>query len=173
MAVTISGSTPTFSAATGYAGGTITSGTVLSTSSGNSAVFTGIPSWAKRISINFIGVSQTGTTQMEVRLGTSGGIVSTGYISGAASGLSATASTTSTTGFRIRNSVASDDIYGTMFLSLQTGNTWVCSYSMTASNGAFFTGGGSIALASALTQVQVTPNGADNFDAGSVNILYE
>lgn len=154
-------------------GGAITSGTVQATTSGTSVTFTGIPSWVKRVTVNFVGVSQSGTTQMEVRVGTSGGVVATGYSSGASSGLNAIGSTSSTTGFRIRNSVATDDINGSMVISNQTGNTWVCTYSMTGTNGAFYIGGGSIALASALTQIQIAPNSADTFDAGSINILYE
>lgn len=153
--------------------GTIVQGTAVASTSGTSITFTSIPSWVKRITLNFVGVSQSGTTQMEVKLGTSGGVVSTGYVSGAASGLGATGSITSTTGFRIRNAVATDDIYGSMTINNQTGNTWVCSYSMAGSNGAFYTGAGSIALSGTLDRVQIAPNASDTFDAGTINIQYE
>jgi hypothetical protein len=153
--------------------GAFVAATAVASTSGTSITFTGIPSWVKRITVNFVGVSQSGSTQMEVKIGTSGGVVSSGYVSGAASGLNSTGSITSSTGFRIRNSVAGDDIYGSMFIVNQTGNTWVCSYSMAASNGAFFQGGGALTLGGVLDRVQIAPNSADSFDAGSINITYE
>lgn len=131
--------------------------------------FTGIPSWVKRITFSFTGLSTNGSSIIEVRLGTAGGIVSSGY-------LGATTGTTYTDGMALSNSVTSTNIYnGVLTIVNLTGNTW-CSFGCSSrSDGATtHTIGYSIALAAALTQVRLTTvNGTDLFDAGSVNVMYE
>ena len=60
----------------------ITSGTAQATTSGTSIDFTGIPSWVKRITVNFAGTSTAGSSSaVLIQLGTSGGIQNTGYLS--------------------------------------------------------------------------------------------
>ena len=53
-----------------------TRGTAVS-ASGTSVDFTGLPSWIKRITVMFQGVSTSGTSNLVVRAGTSAGIDST------------------------------------------------------------------------------------------------
>lgn len=154
----------------------ITSGTAVASTSGTSIDFTGIPSWVKRITVMFSGVSTNGTSLIQVQIGDSGGVETTSYASGAW-----TANTTnanSTTGFIIHASNASaarvwDGAY--TIVSLNTANTWVFNGMCNSLNdNAQSIGIGRKALSDTLDRVRITTvNGTDTFDAGSINILYE
>lgn len=137
--------------------------------------FTGIPSWAKRITVMFQGVSTNGTSGLLVQLGTSGGIVSSGYVSsGAFMSGSGNGASNSTAGFVIWSTGAADVSSGTMIIANITGNSWVSSHSGKRASSVAITGGGDISLAAALTQLRFgSLNGTDTLDAGTVNILYE
>lgn len=152
----------------------IISGTAV-TASGSSVDFTGIPSWVKRITVMFSGVSTDGTSNPIIQLG-SGSVTTSGYTS-ASSTISTTVSTTTyTNGFGIPSASASAVFQGSVFISLISGNTWIASgvICRTDSTGLTFTVGGSIALSGALDRVRITTAGGTNtFDAGSINILYE
>ncbi len=50
-------------------GSVITSGTAVASTSGTSIDFTGIPSWVKRVTILFKGVSISSTSQFLIQLG--------------------------------------------------------------------------------------------------------
>lgn len=153
----------------------LTSGTAQATTSGTSKDFTGIPSWAKRITVMFSGVSTSGTSSQLVQLGDSGGIEATGY--------NATASDSGgrlsdATGFPLTRGVGSGDFMtGVLQLSLLDAatNTWAAmgnSTRTTSANTYFLSGAKS--LSATLDRVRLTTiNGTDTFDAGSVNILYE
>jgi hypothetical protein len=56
-----------------------------------------------------------------------------------------------------------------------SGNSYVCGSSIGRSDGiGAYSAGGSISLASTLTQIRITTVGGTNtFDAGSINIMYE
>lgn len=174
MAVTISGSTPTFNVATGYAGGTITQGTAVATTSGTTVIVnTSIPSWAKRITVMISGLSTTGSSQIMVQLGTSGGYTTSGY-----QGSSNDGGTPSsyTNGFSFSPGVAGTLTWaGNMIICNATGNTWTESHMIAGANNNYIGyGGGQIALSGVCTSIRLaTLNGTDTFDAGSVNILYE
>ena len=154
-------------------------GTAQASTSGTSIDFTSIPSWVKRVTINFASVSTNGTSPIVVRLGTSGGIVSTGYLGASQSSGATVATQNWTTGFGTRATTnAAADVYSGIWLitllDLAT-NTWCSSHVMGLSNQAVMCyGGGSVALPGTLDRVRITTsNGTDAFDAGSVNILYE
>jgi len=141
--------------------------------------FLSIPSWVKRITVMFNGVSTNGTSVVQVQIG-AGSIVSTGYVSASMSGSATSSGTTaSTTGFAIYNVNAAADVRSGHFIITNiSGNIWVCSF--TIGNGANGTtdaacfGGGNITLGGTLDRVRITTvNGTDTFDAGSINILYE
>jgi hypothetical protein len=159
----------------------ITSLTAIATTSGTSIDSASIPSWVKRITILFSGVSTSGTSIPLIQLGDAGGIEVTGYLGGAGiyeDGPTVT-TTAQTIGFGINSSHnAAYVIHGSATLSLFGSNQWIYSSSMANSSatnpGACFTGGGSKTLSDVLTQVRITTvNGTDTFDAGSINILYE
>ena len=156
----------------------ITSGTAVASTSGTSIDFTSIPSWVKRITVILRGVSMSGTADVLVQLGTSGGIVSTGYVGASSSILTTVATTAYTTGFGIRSGSSSvgaaSIITGLMTIDNISTNTWVESFVGTFSATGTGTSGGDIALGAVLDRVRITTtNGTDTFDAGSVNILYE
>ena len=54
-------------------GGAITTGTAVASTSGTSISFTSIPSWVKRITVMFSGVSTSGTSAVQIQLGTGAG----------------------------------------------------------------------------------------------------
>jgi len=154
----------------------ITRGTAVASTSGTSIDFTSIPSWVKRITVIFNEVSLSGTTGYLVQLGTGGTptYTTSGYVStGATTGSAGSTQLTSTAGMVVFANLGTQTLSGAMTLTNITGNTWINFHSMKlASNGNV--GGGSIALAAALTAVRITTvNGTDTFDAGSINILYE
>jgi hypothetical protein len=138
--------------------------------------FTSIPSWVKRITIMFGGLSLSGTSSFLIQLGDSGGIENTGYVGGGARILASTiAAATFTAGFGFNNATAATLYSGTIIISNLTGNTWAASGSLGGSATEFMCiTSGSKTLSDPLDRVRITSvNGTDTFDAGSVNILYE
>lgn len=174
MPVTINGSAGV-TTNTGAVYDSLQRGTAV-TASGTSVDFTSIPSWVKRITVMFSGVSTNGTSLIQVQIGDSGGVETTSYASGAW-----TANTTnanSTTGFIIHGANASaarvwDGAY--TIVSLNTANTWVFSGMCNSLNdNAQSIGIGRKALSDTLDRVRITTvNGTDTFDAGTINIIYE
>ena len=154
----------------------ITSGTAVASTSGTSIDFTSLPSWIKRITVMFSGVSTSGTSSLLVQLGDSGGIENTGYLSTSITDDTGGGSlgTSSTAGFVYYQDQPSYVGYGIVTIALVSGNIWVSSHTgrMTTTN--VVTGGGGKTLSDTLTQVRITTvNGTDTFDAGSINIMYE
>ena len=157
-------------------GSVITMGTAQATTSGTAIDFTGIPAGVKRITINFVGVSLSGTTNLLVQLGDAGGFEATTYL-GASTLLGAGASSANyTTGFGISTGDASYVVHGRMVLELENAAafTWTASGVVSLSNtAATITSAGSKSLSAELTQVRITTTGADTFDAGAINIQWE
>lgn len=134
--------------------------------------FTDIPSWVKRITVMFSGVSTNGTSNLLVQIG-AGSVTTSGYSSGAWT--ANTNNSSSTAGFLITAVfAAAGTVIGNVQICLQTGNTWVESHSLGSPGSYNSVGGGFIALSGTLDRVRVTTvSGLDNFDAGTINILYE
>lgn len=160
----------------------IVSGTSQASTSGTSIDFTSIPSWVKRITVMFSGVSTNGSSPVNVQLGTSGGVQNTGY-SGTGIGIGpggGVAVTALSSGFQLcdnLNSAAAATWRGSMTISLLDSSTgiWACA-SNTARGDNATTGlcQGSKTLSGTLDRVRITTvNGTDTFDAGTINILYE
>ena len=151
----------------------ITSGTAVASTSGTSIDFTSIPSWVKRITVMFNGVSTNGTSNIQIQIG-SGSVITSGYVSSAWS--ANTNNSSATSGFLLTGtSLAACAYIGNIVISLQTTNTYVESHVLgSVNNNNQSVGGGSISLSGALDRVRITTvNGTDTFDAGSINILYE
>jgi hypothetical protein len=187
MPVTISGDSPNLTSAglaspvfsgTPTGTGVLTSGTAVASTSGTSIDFTSIPSWVKRVTVMFSGVSTNGSSfPYLVQIGPSGGVETTGYL-GSSSSLTASAisSATETAGFSLRQeNSAATVLHGSMTITNITGNTWVASGVFGQSDRGFtLTTGGSKSLAGTFSRVRITTvGGTDTFDAGSINILYE
>lgn len=153
--------------------------TAQNTTSGTSIIFSGIPSWAKRVTIMFNGVSTSGASQVRIRIGPSGGVETTGYLgsAGLINGANLCLVQNFTAGFDYYDTVGATQLrYGSLILSLvdSTANTWAAQSVMGQATGAVGYLGGIKSLAGVLTQVAVTTvNGTDAFDAGSANVMYE
>jgi hypothetical protein len=140
--------------------------------------FTGIPSYVKRITVIFNGVSTSGTSNYLVQIG-AGSITSTGYLGAslaAQAGSSSAAGSTGTSGFVVADAVAAAYIYnGSLLIQNISGNIWIQSGTLVATTAVRASvSGGNVTLSGALDRVRITTqNGTDLFDAGSINILYE
>lgn len=138
--------------------------------------FTSIPSWVKRITVMYNGLSTNGTSDFIVQIGDSGGIEITGYVSTVISVAGTSSGTAFTAGFGTNNSLAASAYSGQVIISLvdASTNTWSYTSTVTAGSTTLNVGGGAKSLSATLDRLRVTTvGGANNFDAGSVNILYE
>jgi len=155
----------------------LVSGTAVASTSGTSIDFTSIPSWVKRITVLFSGVSTNNTSSWLMQIG-SGSIVTTGYTSGTLATQSAavsSAAATSTSGFIILNANAAVYLYtGTVQLFNISGNTWIASGVLASTSGDRSNiSGGTLTLSGSLDRLRITSVTPDTFDAGSINIFYE
>lgn len=142
------------------------------TASGTSIDFTGIPSWVKRITVMFDGVSTSGTSLYLLRIGDSGGIENTGYASGSSYNGGDAANQT---GFLLLSVNLAAGLYsGTVVITKLNNNTYTTLGSLTDNSSATWVNTGAKTLSDTLTQISITTvNGTDTFDAGTINIMYE
>ena len=138
--------------------------------------FTGIPTWVKRITVMFSGVSGSGTSNQIIQTG-SGSIDATSY-TGALSFLTTSTMSTAaygTTGYAVVSNISgAQTVSGSITLFNVSGNIWVLSSVLANAQGNTYVGGGVITTSGTLDRVRITTvNGTDTFDAGSINILYE
>jgi hypothetical protein len=154
------------------------SGTAV-TASGTSVSFENvIPSWAKRITVMFGGVSTNGTSTVQVQLG-AGSFTTSGYnsIGTGITGATVSSVTNFSTGFGVGNeggSAASSRV-GTFVFTNISGSVWTAmfQYGFSDTGRALF-GSGNVTLSGTLDRVRVTTvNGTDTFDAGTINLLWE
>jgi hypothetical protein len=165
---------PTFNGTVGL----LVSGTAVSASS-TSVDFTGIPAGVRRITVMFYRISTNGTSSIQVQLGDSGGIETTGYevvstyINNSADNLSYTS------GFvfrQVSGLAATGTQSGQIVFNLidASANRWTGSGSLSWTINPIMLNAGSKELSATLDRVRITTvNGTDTFDAGSINILYE
>jgi hypothetical protein len=159
--------------------GAFVAGTAVASTSGTSIDFTSIPSWVKRVTVMFNGVSTNGTSQYQVQLGDAGGIETTGYSSAVAFLGASTGGANATTGFIINTSINSSNTFaGAVYISKVNGNTFVSTgnliYDSTSPTSFLLPSTGIKTLSDTLDRLRITTvNGTDTFDAGSINILYE
>lgn len=139
--------------------------------------FTGIPSWVKRITVMFNGVSTNGTSNWLLQLGDAGGIENTGYTAYSSNigTVSVASGANYTAGFGLSIASASAIANGHIIICNLTGNTWTAGGMLARSDTAnAIPLCGAKTLSDTLTQVRITTvNGTDAFDAGTINIIYE
>lgn len=145
----------------------------VKSASGTTVEFTGIPSWVKRITVMFNGVSLSGTDDILVQLGVSGNYTATYASASAAMAAGGNGFSNSTTGFIVRSAAAASITSGAMTICNLTGNVWVASHACKQSTTAVQAGGGDVALSGTLTSVRITGTSTNTFDAGTINIIYE
>ena len=152
-------------------GSSVVSGTAQNSTSGTSIDFTGIPSWVKRVTVMFNGVSLSGSSNYLIQIG-AGSIASSGYTSTCNNG--GGVFTTSTSGYLVSaNNSAADLTFGPIVIATLGSNTWLQSGILNNGNATRISVGG-VTLSGTLDRVRITTaNGTDTFDAGSINILFE
>tara|TARA_R110000822_G_scaffold22305_1_gene70170 strand:+ start:694 stop:1323 length:630 start_codon:yes stop_codon:yes gene_type:complete len=172
---TLTSPTMTGAVVSSMASSVLTSGTAVATTSGTSVDFTGIPSWVKRITFVYSGVSSNGVSSFLIQIGPSSAVETSGYLStGNTTGSGGTVVVNSTAGFIIYEDNPVYTVQGIATIVNVSSNNWVFAQTgrLTAGNTTY--GGGDKTLASTLARLRFTTvNGTDAFDAGSINILYE
>jgi hypothetical protein len=157
---------------TSTSGGSITLATAQ-TASGTAVDFTSIPSWVKRITVMLRGVSGSGSSNFLLQLGTSSGIVASGYIGSVNREVNYLGFST---GFQLMINTAAPST-NEILISLAniSANTWIGSFITTRNPEKLVSYGvGSIVLSSTLDRIRITTtSGTDTFDAGTINISYE
>lgn len=157
-----------------------TLGTPVASTSGTSINFTLIPAGVKQIVISFKNVSTSGTSAILVQLGDAGGINTSSYGSAGyvLENSVAVSGGSSSSGFRIRTSNASNQLSGNIILMLENSTTFSWSAAGSVSDGAnntdqMYLVSGGISLSATLDRVRITTvNGTDTFDLGEINIAY-
>lgn len=155
----------------------ITLGTLDTTTGGTSIAFGSLPAGLREITMSWVGLSASGTSQWIVQIGDAGGIEATGYEANAGNRV---IEVNSTIGFPLLGQapVAASVYSGSLTLILQDAATfmWVVKSGNNAPVGGTVSHfQGRKALSAVLTQIQITTtNGSDTFDVnGGVNIAYQ
>ena len=155
-----------------------TLGTPVTTTSGTTVTFTGIPAGTKQVIVNFSAFGLDDSQSVFITLGTSSGIETADYksASGKQNGSGNTLSEASTA-FVIRYNNSSNTLSGSATFTLQNSstNTFVASgvFGNRDADSHTFTMGGTKSLSGVLDRIRITSlNGAANFNSGSINIAY-
>lgn len=139
--------------------------------------FTGIPSWAKRITVMFAGLSTNGSSVLLIQIGsgsftTTGYTSSTGYIT-----TSSAARSTATAGFAQSTMSPVSTISGGSSINVLAAGSFSYVNSGVLDNqggSTINTAGGVVTLSGVLDRIRITTvNGTDIIDAGTVNICIE
>ena len=163
---------------TTLAGSLIKLQSAVAASSQTSIDFTGVPAWVNRITVMFNELSTNGTSLVQVQLGDSGGVETSGY-AGSSTAIAGTVTTAAlSAGFALNQgggATAAAVQHGAMSLNRGAGNTWVCVAHVGLSDTArACITAGTKTLSGTLDRVRVTTViGTDTFDAGSVSISWE
>lgn len=154
---------------------------VRASTSGTSVSFTGIPTWAKRVTMLLKAVSTNGTSRFLVQIGDtgSGSYLSSGY-SCLTSGIipaSAQGTQTYTDGASLYSASAAGGVWDARVtfsrLSISNG-TWVFDgLAGLSSNSGLYQIVGGVTVVGVLDKIRLTTAGGDTFDAGQVNVTWE
>ena len=154
----------------------ITRGTAATLSS-SGAIYTGLPSGIRRITMTLWNVSMDASSDFAVRIGDSGGIESSGYTTWNkrfGGSTFSTAGGTAQSGFLVGSNVAgSAPFFGHVVLTNPQDNDWVCTSWISDQSDNFRWQIGKKGLSAELDRIQIDVWSANNFNGGSVNIFYE
>jgi len=163
-----SGGTPTW-------GSHINLGTAVNTTSGTAIDFTGLPAGIKRLTLSFSQLSTSGTSSVVLRIG-SGSFLATGYLGGGGGFDDTTGqyAFTSTDGFALGSPGAANVRDGTVHIVRTSSTLWSASGVIYSNNQQMISVAGSISFSGDITGVRLTTSGgANTFDNGTANILWE
>ena len=172
----VAGSTTQTLVATSGTLAPLVSGTSITLTNQTAPAFTDIPSWAKRITLMFqaVSINSTGSPLIQLGTGSTPTYTTSGYLSSSAAMDSLVGTASFTTGFGIQSVIASAVLNGNIIISNINGNAWTASGNLAHSNTAAFTvTAGSVSLGAQLTALRLFVNGTIQFDAGTINILFE
>lgn len=145
------------------------------TTSGTAIDYDGIPDGDEiaRIDLALNGVSLSGTDDLLVQLGDSGGLETGSYVSSSSRAGADTNITTSTSGFVMFCQTAGAVWGGVMTLLNMDGAglTWTESHSGKQGTGNCIFGGGEKTLSAAVDRMRLTSSGSNTFDAGSIRLF--
>jgi hypothetical protein len=147
------------------------------TASGTAVGFTSIPSWVKRITVMFSGVSTNGTSNIQCQFGTGATptYTTSGYLSNSAT--AGGSQTQLTTGAGFGGVAAAATYYGNITFTTLGSNVWTFTGQIYEVNGGspnLKQVMGGVTLGAVATAIRVTTvNCTDTFDGGTINILYE
>jgi hypothetical protein len=140
---------------------------------GSSITFGSLPSTVRKITILLNNVGTSGTDNLLILVGTSGGLITTGYTSRSQfADASSTGGSTATNGFLHIQSSGSVESAGAIELFNITGNIWV-QKGITSTASALLFSAGLVDAGAQVTQVSIQFTGANTFDAGSFGLFYE
>ena len=152
----------------------ITLGTEVAHGGGATRTLTDIPSGVKNVTIMIEQLSTGGTSIPILRIGPSGGVVSSGYDCDA--GALGNSYANSTAGFLLMETKVAASLYnGTYHLYLfnSSTNQWCFSGGCTTNNDGHVSHG-HVSLSGALNKISITTTGGSNvFDSGAVNINFQ
>ena len=154
----------------------LTSGTAITTTSGTTVDFTSIPSWVKRVTLSFAGVSTTSTSGLIVRLSTGGVFATTGYVAASDSMATGVGPNARTDAFPLGDAAptAAEAFSGSYTFTTLGSNIWVGALAGAGTLPSVLLGGGYVTLGGVLDGIRLTTiSGTPTFDAGTLNILYE
>jgi hypothetical protein len=143
---------------------------VTATTSGTAFDFAGLPAGIQEIVVALDGVSFSANDDLLIQLGTSGGLVTSGYV-GRADATTSTSPNSFTTGFGARLAATS----GTSPIKITrvNANKWFSNHVLARGAGvAMAAGAGRVDLGAEVTQLRVTRTGSATFNAGSIQVGY-
>ena len=150
--------------------------TAVTSASGTYVDFTGVPAWAKRITVMVADLSSNGTSPLLLRIGDTSGIAVSNYFGGTGE-LSETEFTANNWGSAADLTVATTagtEISGWATLTRLYNTMWAIAGNFSDQGGKARFIAGHKTLANEITTVRLTTlNGTDTFDKGYVNVLYE
>jgi|CXWL01.1.fsa_nt_gi hypothetical protein len=148
--------------------------TPVATTSATSHDITGIPEGVRVIIVTLVGVSTSGTANLVIQIGDSGGIENSSYAS-SVSEIGAAASAT-TSSFLVTNAItAATLVTGSITLTLHDSstNTWIAAGTFIEETGSVIVMAGRKATSATLDRIRLTTTGSDTFDAGAINVAYQ
>lgn len=149
--------------------------TTVNSTSGTAIDVTSIPAWASTIIITYSSVSMSGTDQVFVQIGDSGGVEATGYTAtkvnfntaGTLNGASSAVAFLST-----NPAAAGDFISGTVRLNLhsRSSNIWVAEAMSRSSTTEACIAAGVKSLTGTLDRIRFLTSGSTTFDNGNITV---
>ena len=131
-----------------------------------------IPSYATKITVCICNLSLGGSNSTLVQLGTSGGLITSGYYSQTTNGEGS--KQTKTNGFSMYTSGAGHSYSGAMVIYKVSASKYVYTYTSTNGVSANRMGGGRLqGISGTIDRILITSDGTNNFDTGEITIYAE